>query len=119
MGKLGRNAMADCKLFSKKGDIKQDAITKLIDLQNKEGLTCSKLSNRHAHFYKEKMKVKLAVQTLSKSTADSLKFLEEDLHLPQFKGSGATAEYRNMFNELFDFLNVRRPFSNKSTEEAS
>jgi len=34
------------------------------------------------------MKVKLAVQVLSRSVADALEFLNEDLKVPQFRGYG-------------------------------
>ena len=71
MAKLGRNNMAQCKLFSTKGEIQWQFIQSLVELQNKEGLFCgTKLTNRRITFDKEKMKVNLAVETLSKSTSD-------------------------------------------------
>ncbi len=43
------------------------------------------------------MNVKLAAQTLSSSVADSLKFCEKELRLPQVQGAGQRVS-------LFDYL---------------
>jgi len=44
-------------------------------LQEQEGLRlCNKINNRHINFFKQKIKVKLATQLLSKSVAEALTF---------------------------------------------
>lgn len=71
----------------------------------------------------KKMKVNLAVQTLSTSVPDAIDFCREDFKLPQFKHSEGTVNFIGMFDKLFHFLNSRnaRGFkapllpSNKST----
>nr|CAH7716790.1 unnamed protein product [Callosobruchus chinensis] len=52
-------------------------LEKLVDKQNFEGLHLgTKIRNRHLQWTKEKMKVKIATQTLSKSVADALIYSE-------------------------------------------
>ena len=48
-------------------------INNLVYMQEQDGLHCgTKIRRRHINFSREKMKVKLAVQVLSKSTSDAL-----------------------------------------------
>lgn len=53
------------------------------------------------------MKVRLAVQTVSKSVADALTFLREDMNHPNFVGSKPTSDFLLNFNNLFDIFNSR------------
>lgn len=55
------------------------------------------------------MKVKLAAQTLSASTANTLIFLK-NLPIENFKNVDATVTFCNNIDKLFDFLNSRNPF---------
>ena len=61
------------------------------------------------------MKVKLAVQVLSKRTSDALYFLKDDLKLKSFQGVSATTKFCRKFNDMFDFLNVPAFSSNTET----
>jgi len=55
-----------------------------MDLKDKEGLlAANKLNERHIQWNPQKMKVKLAAQTLSSSVAGSLFFCQNDLGLPE------------------------------------
>jgi len=45
------------------------------------------------NWQKEKMKVSIAAQVFSTSVANALIFCEQDLHLPEFIGCGATANF--------------------------
>lgn len=74
---------------------------------NEGFLAGNKISKRHVQFYKEKMKVVLAAQVLSKSVADALDFLNHDLHISAFKGSEATVKFIRMADSLFDAFNSR------------
>ncbi|KAL3209203.1 hypothetical protein MRX96_038322 [Rhipicephalus microplus] len=90
-----------------------DYIVQLQELQEKEGLhAATKLRAAHIQWQKQKMKVNLAVQTLSTSVADAIDFCREDLQLPQFKNSEGTVKFIRMFDKLFDFLNSRNPVAN-------
>lgn len=54
------------------------------------------------------MKVKLAVQLLSRSAADALKFCKENLKLWNFQDCDATIKFIIIMNDAFDILNSHR-----------
>lgn len=110
MLKLVRNTFGEKQvLLDPNGcEIRWDFITKLEELQNSEGLHLgNKLRKAHIHFFKQKMKVRLAVQLLSTSVADALLYCAEELGLPEFKNCRTTANFIRLFNNLFDILNSR------------
>ena len=112
MVKLMRNMLADKRtLLDGSGrEIKWAYIEFLAKLQSSEGLRAgNKLHERHIQWEQQKMKVKLAVQTLSSSVADALVFCEQELKLPQFQGCSATVDFIRTVDRLFDFLNSRNP----------
>lgn len=87
-------------------------LQKLVELQENEGLlAATKLKRRHLQWVREKMRVKIAAQTLSRSVSDALIFLEKDLKLADFQGASATAEFILVFNNLFDIFNSRNLYS--------
>lgn len=108
--KLKRNCFGDYKVL-------KDNLGRLIDwrfvvelanLQEKEGLRGgNKLRLRHIQYWKIKMKVALAAQTLSSSVADCIEFCKVFLNLQQFKGSEGTVRFTRCVDRLFDFLNSR------------
>lgn len=55
------------------------------------------------------MKVKLATQTLSSSTAAALEFLQLS-EIEDFKNCASTIKFIKTIDEIFDFLNSRNPF---------
>lgn len=68
-------------------------IEMLHSLQKKEGLHLgNKLSNIHVNYYKQKMKVKFAVQVLSTSVADSLEYLLRN-KVTGFENCAATIQF--------------------------
>lgn len=69
----------------------------------------NKLGKLHVQFDNHKMRVKLAVQALSKSVADAIVFCREDLKLPEFQGSEGTTEFIYLIDKVFDILNSRSP----------
>lgn len=84
----------------------------LVELQETEGLHAgNKLTERHINFWREIMKVRLAVQVFSASVADALDFCNNDLHLPKFSGADATAKFCRVLNDVFDALNTRNVLS--------
>ena len=80
MIKLARNALGDLGCF-KTADGKLTEwqfIKNLIELQTEEGFSiANKLNSDHLNWQKQKMKVKLATQTFSSSTATALQFLQQ------------------------------------------
>ncbi|KAL3176214.1 hypothetical protein MRX96_010534 [Rhipicephalus microplus] len=115
MVKLVRNALSalGCLRDASGASVSWDYIVQLQELQEKEGLhAATKLRAAHIQWQKQKMKVNLAVQTLSTSVADAIDFCREDLQLPQFKNSEGTVKFIRMFDKLFDFLNSRNPVAN-------
>lgn len=80
MLKLIRNAWNNRVVIknSKGEKINWEYITKLYELEQKEGLRLgTKLTKRHIHFHNEIMNVRLAAQTLSNSVADALIYLSK------------------------------------------
>jgi hypothetical protein len=90
-------------------------IQQLHHLQTSEGLKAgNKLSDSHINFYRQKMKVSLAAQTLSQSVADAIDFCRDSLKLPEFKDSEATSKFIRHVDVLFDIMNSRSPFGKGS-----
>lgn len=110
MLKLIRNCFGSQKILKDIGekDIMWEFLSKLVTLQTEEGLhAATKLRLRHLQWTKEKMRVKLATQTLSKSVADALLYLQNDANHPDFQNVDATATFLQNFNDLFDIFNSR------------
>lgn len=112
MLKLARNAIANCKqIKSKDGVIDWKYIEALHKIQDTIGLKfANKLSKAHIEWENNKMKVKLAAQTLSSSTADALEFLKNQ-KFPEFAHCDATVKFIRTIDRIFDFLNSRLPFA--------
>ena len=120
MAKLVRNSWSSGRrLKNCKGEeIDWLFIEELVKIQETEGLRLgTKVKRAHLQWREQPMKVYLAVQVLSKSTADALEYLDKVLKLEQFSGSGATVEFIRIFNPLFDILNSRSPVG-KGTKAA-
>ena len=84
MLKLLRNTFATCGLLKdRRGNIiRWQYLEELHQLQQREGLhLASKLKSAHLCWQSQKMKVKLAAQTLSSSVADALEFCRDALDL--------------------------------------
>ncbi|KAL4136355.1 hypothetical protein QTP88_007903 [Uroleucon formosanum] len=119
--KLLRNCLGDWKiLYTTNGEtIKWSYFKNLVNLQNESGLhSATKLRNRHIYYFREKMKVKLAVQTFSTSVANAILFCMNDLKLDNFQGADATIEFCLRINNIFDIINTRN-FLSKGTYNKS
>ncbi|VEN64055.1 unnamed protein product [Callosobruchus maculatus] len=119
MFKLIRNCLGSSKIMeNNSGIIDWQYMEKLCDLQEREGLhAATKLKRRHLLWMKEKMRVSLAVQTLSKSVADALDFLNKDIRHKDFANSEATAEFCRIMNNTFDIFNSRNVLTKKPFEK--
>lgn len=105
--KLVRNTIGDKKELLNKNEetIKWDHLKSLQNIQEAQGLhAADKFKKTHIHYFKNKMNVRLAAQTLSSSVSSALMFCEE---LKLMSGCKATAEFCKIFNDAFDILNCR------------
>lgn len=114
MIKLVRNTFGSQKFITDRENniIDWNYLVKLLQRQEFEGLHLGiKLRIRHLHWTQEKMKVKIATQTLSKSVADALMYLSQDLKAAEFVDSASTANFEEHFNNIFDIFNSRNKFA--------
>lgn len=110
MCKLVRNTFGEKRKFidSSNEIIDFKYVELLNDLQETEGLhLANKLRRKHIMFFKQKMKVKLATQLLSRSVAEALLYCKDELKLQQFAGCEATIRFILLMNDAFDILNSR------------
>lgn len=109
--KLARNALGDLKIMkSPTAQINWYHVTNLHKLQFELNLKfANKLSSAHVNFKANIMKVKLAAQTLSSSTAAALEFLQFS-KIEEFKDCAGTIEFIKAIDEIFDFLKSRKFF---------
>lgn len=68
-------------------------------------LVGNKIRKNHINYSNQKMKVKLAAQTFSKSVADALSYAKKEHK--QFYGCEATIKFIETINDAFDILNSR------------
>lgn len=111
MLKLVRNTLGNKKIMYDEDSkpILWEYIEKLVKTQEREGLhLANKLTSRHVKWQQEKMKVKLAAQTLSLSVAKGLQYLRKnEIYSEEFEGSEATQRFATLINDVFDILNSR------------
>jgi hypothetical protein len=89
------------------GKARWSNIVHLHKLQDKDGLRAgNRLTNAHVEFQNNKMKVRLAAQTLSSSVAKALEFLDVN-KFPGFSNTSATRKYIETVDRLFDIFNSR------------
>jgi len=108
--KLARNALGTFGTFINGDDnlIEWSFIDKLFKLQNKIGCKlANKISAAHINWKVNPMKVKLAVQTLSSSVADSLLYLSQTSI--EFAKCEATIKFVRVIDEIFDFFKLKKP----------
>lgn len=112
MIKLIRNAFSNRNLITAENEIiSWKYIENLVLVQETNNIhAATKIRRRHINWEQEKMKVKLAVQTLSTNNANALTYLNKECQMPQFKESEATAHFCLTMNNMFDLLNSRNIF---------
>lgn len=101
--------------FDKKGvfidsdgnEIKWGYISKLVEFsQECELFTTHKLNQSHINWRRQPMNVRIAVETLSRSTADSIDFLRSKSY-KHFEGSVPTTKFIRIFDNLFNVFNSK------------
>lgn len=108
MTKLIRGASPELKIFfdPANGKIEWKHYEELLKFDKRGfGLT-HKLTQNHINFKQRKMKVNLAVELFSASTADSLEFLKKEGYI-DFKNADPTIYCTRMMNKLFDIFNSK------------
>ena len=108
--KLTRNTLGDLEVLidGDGNEIKWEFIVHLYSLQCETGVyLANKIRKAHVSYKKNKQKVKLATQTLSRSTSHAILFCCNDINLAQFNGAVPTADFILCFDQLFDILNSR------------
>ena len=110
MLKLVRNTLASKVILDGEGNmILWSYIDKLEKMQAADGvLLANKLRDQHINFGNQKMKTKLAAQTISCSVAALVEYLK--MGHQGFKDCGATIKFIRTFNNLFDILNSKNKF---------
>lgn len=108
---LARNTLGNARLLlSAEGAINWNYFEKLYEVQTNLTLKlANKINQNHIMWHQNKMKVKLATQMLSSSTADALLFLK-DIRMQGFQNIDATVKFCRTIDHIFDFLNSRNPF---------
>lgn len=111
MLKLVHDAFRDIRVFFdwKYNKIEWNYLKLLLELEQVEQMYLGNKLRKVFHNYSySNMIVNLDVQCLSKSVADALDFCREDLQLPQFGNSKATATFIRHLNDISDILNSRK-----------
>ncbi|KAG0429163.1 hypothetical protein HPB47_023901 [Ixodes persulcatus] len=86
----------------------------LDSLQQQEGLhAANKLRKKHIDFQRQKIKVSLAAQTLSRSVSCAFLFCKEK-GIRGFEGVEATAEFAAAVGNIFDLNNTCHPLGRRS-----
>lgn len=107
MIKLARNCIENQGSLKSNGNMAIEWVhfQRLEAARIKQDFSTHKLTKKHIQCDRNKMSVPLAVQTLSKSVAESLHYLmEAGVH--GFKNCAGTIEYASIFNDLFDIMNT-------------
>lgn len=89
------------------GRIEWKYFEELVNLSKSDGFHMThKMSQAHIQWQNKKMKVDLAVQTLSRSTAASMRYAKDQGH-SKFVNAGPTIQFAEFFNDLLDIFNTK------------
>ena len=105
-----RNMFGTHKIFFDASDrkINFEYLELLVEVQAQIGLQLgNKVKSKHIVYKDQKMKVSLATELLSLSTANALAFLKNELKVKCFQESGPTITFIQNMNNAFDILNSR------------
>lgn len=108
MIKLARNCVANNSFLMNKDQlrIEWNYFETLEEFRNKRGfIRTHKLNKKHIQYKNFKMNVRLAVETLSNSVANSMQYLQSQGY-KEFVESSATIEFIRFVNDVFDVMNT-------------
>lgn len=108
MLKLLRNQFATKKILvdSVGNEIKWEYVERLVNMKNSGFEMTHKMNRSHISWSQKKMKVCIAAQTLSESTASSMEFLMRK-GIAEFAGSEFTTEFIRLCDRLFSIFNSK------------
>lgn len=110
MEKLARNCVAANKFLTVENEqkIEWSFFESLEKFRvEKNFVLTHKLNKKHMQWAQSKMNVRLAVQTLSNSVADSMQYLM-DKNVPEFSDASATIKFVRIMNNVFDVMNTKK-----------
>lgn len=116
MEKLVRKHLSDKSEFITDSNdiVRWRYIEHLINFAQTKGFSAThKLNQNHLKWRNRPMNVRIAVETLSKSTADSLEYLSLMGH-QEFNDSAGTSRFVRLFNDLFDIFNTKFVHDNEN-----
>lgn len=129
MIKLIRNCLGNKSVLydEENNAIRWQLFKSLVDFQTSNNIDLgNKVNKKHIEFESNKMNVRLAVETLSNSTSNSIEYLDTQMKNEKFSNSGPTTKFFRVFNNLFDIMNTKknhcdarykRPFSEETIGE--
>lgn len=120
MMKLARNCLGNKSTIfnSENKAIKWSFFENLVNLQMSENINFgNKLTKSHLEYGKMKMNVRLAVQTLSDSTAASMEYLNKKMKNGSFLNNEGTVEYFRIWNNMFDIMNSKKTHPNNKFKQ--
>lgn len=109
MIKLIRNSLGDLDYIQDPlfGRIKWSHFVDLEKLRVNNKFITHRLTKRHIQYYRNKMNVRLAVQTFSNATSTSMEYLKQ-VGIQSFQDSAATIIFSKKINTVFDIMNTKR-----------
>lgn len=125
--KLVRNTIAEKQVYNSNNEkIEWKHFLNVVQHQESRNLHgFHKMTMNHLKFKNNKMKVSLAVETLSNSTAQTMLFLKQQ-NVSEFLDCEATAQFIIIFDKLFDIFNsksfekengFKRPLNNRNKDD--
>lgn len=107
MLKLIRKHFSTNKIYHRNKLVNWGLLDTIVEKQSKDNFNlCNKLSSLHINWKQKPMNVRIAVETISNSVADTIRLLRMDGY-QEFKDSETTEEFLRFFNNGFDILNFR------------
>lgn len=110
MLKVARNCIATEKFIHNRASKKTVSwvyFERLEACRNQKNFICHKLTKKHMQWYRSKMDVRLAAETLSDSVANSMEHLMNE-GIKSFEHCDETIVFTRIMNKLFDVFNSKK-----------
>lgn len=119
MIKLARNCIANNKVLigPNNAKIKWQYFVRLEKFRELGLSHTHKLNKTHIEYARSKMNVRIAVQTLSNSVANSMQYLK-DHNFEGFTKCAATIQFTRCLNNIFDIMNTKNAASDNIYKKA-
>lgn len=119
MIKLIRNSLGDLDYIQdpQLGHIKWSHFVSLEEFRVHNKFMAHRLTKRHIQYYRNKMNVRLAIQTFSNAVGTSMEYLKQ-VGIPNFGDSTATINFVKKLNTIIDIMNTKRINNNRIFKSA-